>query len=98
MRNISCTIAVFTLALASAFAGDAKSLEGKWEIVELIAYGKKVDFNNIKGTKFTFAKDKLTIQPPNDKIEEFVTRTFSFKIDATKQPNEVELIVLDGKD
>lgn len=98
MSKAICILAVFFFVLDGASAGEAKNLEGKWEIVELIAYGKKVDFNLIKGTKFTFAKDKLTIQPPNDKIEEFVTRTFSFKVDTTKQPNEVELLVLDGKE
>lgn len=103
MRKTVCTIGFFILALAGcrAFAGgadDAKMLEGTWEIEDLIAYGKKVDVNTIKGTKFIFAKDKLTIQPPNDKLEEFVPRNFSFKLDPSKKPAEVELTVLDAKD
>ena len=101
MQNLSYTLAFFALACCSALAGDAedaKKLQGTWEIVELTAYGKKVDFNAIKGTKFVFAKDKLTIQPPSDKLEEFVTRTFAFKLNASKKPAEVDLTVLDGKD
>src|SRR5712691_4728042 len=100
MQKLSYALAFFTVGLACcrAFAGDAddaKKIQGTWEVVELIAYGKKVDFNTIKGTKFVFAKDKLTIQPPSDKLEEVVTRNFTFKLDPAKKPAEVELKVLD---
>jgi uncharacterized protein (TIGR03067 family) len=103
MPKLSYALAFFALGLAccSALAGDAddaKKLQGTWEILELTAYGKKVDFNSIKGTKFIFVKDKLTIQPPNDKLEELVTRNFSFKLTAAKKPAEVDLTILDGKD
>ncbi|MBI3822789.1 MAG: TIGR03067 domain-containing protein [Planctomycetes bacterium] len=106
MRTQSC-IQVVCLLLCSALFGEAaagkkpppdpNSLDGTWEIVELTAYGKKVDFNTIKGTKFIFAKDKLTIQPGSDKIEEFEKRTFTVKLDPVKQPAQVELTALDGK-
>ena len=92
---------LFVVALcSSAQAGgdDAKNLQGKWEVVELIAYGKAVDAKVFKGTQFVFIKDKLTITPPNDKIEEFVKRTFSFKLDPAKKPAEIDLTVLDGKE
>ena len=94
-------VALFALTCHGALAGDAddaKNIQGTWEVVELIAYGKKVDFNAIKGTKFIFAKDKLTIQPPNDKLEEVVPRNFTFKLDPSKKPAEVELKVLDAKE
>lgn len=76
---------------------DLNKLDGTWEIVELTAYGKKVDFNTIKGTKFVFAKDKLNILPPTDKLEQFEKRSFSFKLDPAKAPAQVELTALDGK-
>jgi uncharacterized protein (TIGR03067 family) len=78
-------------------ADDAKKLQGAWEIVELIQYGKKVDFNIIKGTKFVFADNLLRILPPSDKVEEFEKRSFSFKLNPAKQPAQVELSALDGK-
>jgi uncharacterized protein (TIGR03067 family) len=103
MRQTTYTLAFCFVALGfcRAFAGDAddaKKLQGKWEIVELIAYGKKVEFNTIKGTKFIFAGNVLTIQPPTDKLEEFEKRSFTFKLAPAKQPAEVELTVVDGKD
>jgi uncharacterized protein (TIGR03067 family) len=90
--------AVFSLGCCRAFGGadDAKKLQGKWEVVELVAYGKKVDLATIKGVKFLFAADKLTIQPPNDKLEEIVARTYTLKIEPKKQPAQVDLISLDG--
>src|SRR5882672_870213 len=90
-------VIITTHALAQD-ADDATKIQGTWEVVELIAYGKKVDFNTIKGTKFIFAKDKLTIQPPNDKLEEVIPRNFTFKFDPSKKPAEVELKVLDAKE
>jgi uncharacterized protein (TIGR03067 family) len=99
--TLNFAFAIAALACCRALAGDAddaKKLQGTWEVVELIAYGKKVDLKTIKGTKFVFAKDKLTVQPANDKLEEFVTRNFTFKLDPKKQPAEVDLTVLDAKD
>jgi uncharacterized protein (TIGR03067 family) len=102
MRQLSYVFVFGILALlcCRALAGDAddpKKLQGTWEIDELIQYGKKVDFKIIKGTKFVFAGNLLTIQPPNDKVEEFEKRSFSFKLNPAKKPAEVELTALDGK-
>lgn len=102
MRQLSDVLVVGILAVIGcpAFAGDAddaKKIQGIWEIVELIQYGKKVDFNFIKGTKFVFADNVLTIQPPTDKVEEFEKRSFSYKLNPATKPAEVELIARDGK-
>lgn len=99
MRPFLCTLVVVALS-GHVLAGgdDAKKIQGTWEVTELIAYGKKVDFQVIKGTKFVFTKDKLTVTPPSDKLEEFVKRTFSFKLNPAKKPAEIDLTVLDGKD
>ena len=90
---------ILALVCARAFAGadDAQKIQGTWEILELIRYGKKVDLNIIKGTKFVFANNLLTIQPPTDKVEEFEKRSFSYKLTPTKKPAEVDLTALDGK-
>lgn len=102
MRPLSyiCAFGIQALICCSAFAGDAddaKKLQGTWEIVELIQYGKKVDINIIKGTKFVFADNLLKIQPASDKVEEFEKRSFSFKLNPAQKPAEVELSALDGK-
>ena len=102
MRPFSYPIVAFIVTLISchAIAGDAddaKKLQGAWEIVELIAYGKKVDFDTIKGAKFIFAGNKLTLQmPAKARLEELVPATYSFKLDPKKNPAEVDLTVLDG--
>jgi uncharacterized protein (TIGR03067 family) len=103
MRQLSYVLVfgIPAVICCPAFAGDAddaRRLQGTWEIVELIQYGKKVDFNIIKGTKFKFTeKNVLTIQPPSDKVEEFEKRSFSYKLNPLKKPAEVELSALDGK-
>jgi uncharacterized protein (TIGR03067 family) len=102
MRSLAfvvfCVAALLGCRVFAGEADDVKKLQGSWEVVELTAYGKKVDLKAIKGTKFVFAKDKLTIQPANDKLEEFVTRNFTFKLNPAKNPAEVDLTVLDAKD
>jgi len=102
MRHLSYVFvfAIPALVCGPAFTGDADDawkLQGTWDIVELIQYGKKVDFNIVKGTKFVFADNLLRIQPPTDKVEEFQKRSFSFKLNPAKKPAEVELSALDGK-
>jgi uncharacterized protein (TIGR03067 family) len=101
VRKLSFTFAacILTLQCCRAHAGDAddtKKIQGTWEIVELIQYGRKVDFQIIKGTKFVFSGDRLSIVPASDKVEEFEKRSFFFKLDPTKKPAEVELKALDG--
>lgn len=100
MQRITYVLAFGMLAIfcCRAFAGadDAKKLQGKWEIVELIAYGKKVDSKTIKGAVFVIAGDKLVLQPPNAKLEEIVARVYSFKLDPKKLPAEVDLTAVDG--
>ncbi len=101
MRHLALTLAVagFALVCCRAVAGgdDAKKLQGTWEVAELIAYGKKVDSKVILGTKFVFAKDKLTILPASANPAEFDKRSFSFKIEPTKKPAEIDLTALDGE-
>ncbi|MBI2807673.1 MAG: TIGR03067 domain-containing protein [Planctomycetes bacterium] len=99
IRPFIFTSAVFTIAVCQVFAGadDAKKLQGTWVVVDLIAYGKKVDPKNYKGTKFVITKDKVAIVPPNDKIDEFVKRTYNFKINSAKKPAEIDLVGLTGK-
>lgn len=101
MRLSSYYLAFAALALAccraSGGADDAKKLQGTWEVVELIVYGKKADPKVIQGTKFVFAQDKLTIVPANANLAEFEKRVFSFKIDPKKKPAQIDLTALDGE-
>jgi uncharacterized protein (TIGR03067 family) len=101
MRKTAC-LSVLLLALVGvgALAGDAddaKKLQGAWEVVELIQFGKKVDASAIKGTKFIFKDGTLSIEPANDKSDEFLKRTFAVKLHPAKSPAEVELKALDGE-
>jgi uncharacterized protein (TIGR03067 family) len=90
-------MAVFGLGLAAAFAGDAESLIGEWEITELVVGGKKVEEKEIKGMKFVFDKEKLTIVPPAADGGIVDKRTFSYKVDSKAKPATVMLTALDGE-
>lgn len=90
-------------------ADDAKKLQGAWEVVELIAYGTKIDPKEFQGTRFVFDGNKLTVTPAIDKgkpadkkpaverVERFVKRTFTFKLDPSKKPAHVDLTNTDDK-
>lgn len=101
MRTHACLLPFVLLAAAfargSAGDDDLKKLQGAWEVTELVAFGKKADVKEFKGTKFVFEKDKLTVVPGNPKSNEFDKRTFTIKINTKKQPAEVDLTALDGE-
>lgn len=78
-------------------ADDAKAIQGPWEITELIVSGKKVPEKDVKGMRFVFEKDKLTILPPTADTGIVEKRTFTVKLDAKAKPAGVELTSLDGE-
>jgi uncharacterized protein (TIGR03067 family) len=78
-------------------ADDAKLLQGAWEISELIVGGKKIPEKEIKGLRFVFEKDKLTIVPAPSDNGVVEKRAFSFKLDAKAKPAGVALTALDGE-
>ena len=87
------------LICCRAFAGadDAKKLQGAWALTELVVGGAKVPEKEIAGLKFVFAATKLTIVPPTADTGLVDKRSFTFKLDATKQPRQVDMTALDGE-
>jgi uncharacterized protein (TIGR03067 family) len=102
MRFAAYLLAFFVGALlyCQAFAqdgDDAKKIQGAWEITELIVGGQKVPEKDIKGMRFQFEKDKLTIVPATADSGVVEKRHFSFKLDSKAKPPGVELTALDGE-
>jgi uncharacterized protein (TIGR03067 family) len=62
----------------------AETLTGVWKVSSLLVSGN--EFEDAKGSKFTFKGDKLTRQAENgDEI-------YTFKLDASKMPAEVDFV------
>jgi uncharacterized protein (TIGR03067 family) len=109
MRRFTFSLAtlILTFACCQALAGDAefKSLEGTWQITELIIGGEKVPEKDVAGLKFVFATEgekeakihKLTLVPPASDTDVVDKRSFSLKFNAGKKPAEVNATALDGK-
>ena len=102
MRPIASVCALFVGALIccqglAQDGDDAKTIQGPWEIVELIVGGQKVPEKEVKGMRFLFDKDKLTILPPASETGVIDKRTFTFKLDPKAKPTGVELTALDGE-
>jgi len=102
MRPFAYVLTFFIAALVCCHvvaqdADDAKKIQGPWEISELIVGGKKVDEKDVKGMRFVFEKDKLTILPPTSDTGVVDKRTFTFKLDTKAKPAGVELTALDGE-
>jgi uncharacterized protein (TIGR03067 family) len=96
--RIAVAISIVVTVIGLVHGGDSvQPLQGTWEVVELTAYGMKVDPKEFAGTKFVFEKDKLTILPGKEKIEQFLKLTFTVKVNPKKKPAEVDLVALDGK-
>src|SRR5437870_241283 len=97
MRQFSISLATLmvTLVCCQALAGEAefKTLEGTWEITELIVGGEKVPDKDLAGMKFVFSTEtdkdvkiqKLTLVPPSSDTSKVDKRTFSLTFDAKKK-------------
>ena len=96
MRWIATLLVSLPGAMVLTGAPEAKSLQGSWEVTELVAYGKKVDPKLFKGTKFVFKDDKLTVVPGDPKGDTFVSRSFTIKVDAKQKPTAIDLTLLEG--
>ncbi len=68
---------------------DASKLEGKWKITSGVKYGEKLDEKAFAGV-VTIEKGKITIK------DETTTHVMSFKIDASKNPVEIDMTGLEG--
>jgi len=67
-------------------------LGGTWEAIRGDADGKAVPEERLRGFKMVFEGDKLTWDRPSGAKEEFV-----FKINPSKEPNEIDLTCITGK-
>jgi uncharacterized protein (TIGR03067 family) len=86
---------VLSLAMAAIAVpqekGDAALLQGKWKVTKIIKRGNILAENRIADMSFEFSKDKLTILARGaDK------RDFSFKLDTTKKPKQIDLTAESG--
>ena len=100
MRPLLFLVAVGIVAVvccrALAGAADTKTLQGTWEVAELIVGGAKVPAKDVQGMKFIFKGQILTILPPTADTGVVEKRTFTFKLDPKQKPAAVDLTSLDG--
>ena len=78
---------------------DAKKLQGTWSAVSIEWAGGKNTEEVVKKVKFVFKEDALTIEggsvpDPKENGKRFGVK--SFKIDPSKTPKEIDLILADG--
>jgi uncharacterized protein (TIGR03067 family) len=73
--------------------GDTRDLQGTWQIVELEANGAKKSAEEIQGWKVIFENDEMWVVKPSGKDPKL-----QFKLDPTKGPKTIDLIVQEGKD
>jgi uncharacterized protein (TIGR03067 family) len=64
-------------------------LDGVWKVTSLTFNGSEID--DAKGSKFTFKGPKLTRETPDG------PETYSFKLDPTKKPGEVDFVPDQGE-
>jgi uncharacterized protein (TIGR03067 family) len=93
-----CLVTVFGLGVSSsagqdkAGTGDKDKMQGTWLADSGKKGGKDVPQDLFKGVKFVFAGDKLTMVMSKDMKMEW-----TFKIDPTKKPKEMDVKFEDGK-
>lgn len=67
---------------------ELKKLEGDWEVIGATSYGRSAPRDKIKGNRFVFSKDRLTmIDPDGKKFKEF-----RVVLDFSQQPRAMDLI------
>jgi len=111
MRYFTGIVAFFAVIVACCQAlgqgAEFKTLEGTWQITELVIGGLKIPEKEVAGMKFVFSKDKdkdkdvayekLTIHPPPADTGVVEKRTFKLKFNNAKKPAEVNTEALDGE-
>src|SRR2546422_521555 len=96
MNSLTITICAFTIVLAAA--GDADSIrkdkaamQGVWKVIASEQDGEKVPADDIKDLFLIFKGDAILIREAG-KAEE----KFSFLLDPTKKPKEIDLTIKVG--
>jgi uncharacterized protein (TIGR03067 family) len=74
-------------------SGDVKRLQGSWRFVALEANGEKKPAEETQGWKVIFKGDEMWVVKP-----EGTDPKLKFKLDPTKEPKTIDLIVQEGKD
>jgi len=72
---------------------DVAQLQGKWRVTKMIKRGDVAAVDQDSQTWFTFSAEKRTLLLERDPDR----RTFQFKIDATKNPKQIDLTAEDGR-
>ncbi len=69
-----------------------KELQGDWKVISMADNGRKTTDDDVKGMRWTFKGNKLQPTDPGDKTGDPI----EFKLDASKDPKQIDLIVLTG--
>jgi uncharacterized protein (TIGR03067 family) len=72
--------------------GDAGELQGAWQVVGLEANGEKKAAEEFREWKVVFKNDEIWVAKP-----EGTDPKLKFKLDPTKSPKTIDLIVQEGK-
>jgi uncharacterized protein (TIGR03067 family) len=87
-------ILLTSLALAKEpVSGSVNKLQGAWRIVDLEANGTKKPAEETQGWKIIFKGDEMWVIKPTG-----TDPKLKFKLDPTKNPQTIDLIVQQGKD
>ena len=71
---------------------DAKLVQGNWKVVALEADGKQAPDEALKGMRWSFKGNELQGTDPGEKPSDKA----SFKLDSSKSPKQIDLVVLEG--
>jgi uncharacterized protein (TIGR03067 family) len=74
-------------------ADDASDLQGTWQVLGLEANGAKQPADDFQGWKVVFKGDEMWVVKPSK-----TDPKLKFKLDPTKGPKTIDLIVQEGKD
>lgn len=70
---------------------EGKKIQGTWDLTEVVAGGKHVPPEKVKGGKATFSEGKMTLVSPGDELREF-----TFKLDPKAKPKAIDMTALNG--
>jgi uncharacterized protein (TIGR03067 family) len=91
-------VAVTVLSLSTAVIAmsqgqmEIELLQGKWKVTKLIKRGELMAAEQAARMSLDFAKDRVTLVSRGDD-----RRSFSFKIDSTKKPKQIDLTADSGQ-
>jgi uncharacterized protein (TIGR03067 family) len=75
---------------------DSKRLQGSWKVVALETDGKEAPPEELKGMRWSFKGSELQIADSGEKSDEKSGGKSSVKLDSSKTPKYIDLVVADG--